>query len=150
MVRRVLAAVAVLVVSAWTLHTLVLAANTLLAQHPTTMLQSSPTQNRQHPPGGYRQAIVAANDMLPAKAYVAVVNRTGFRETYAYYWASYKLYPRHLSMAESTEAAAEGLPDYILDIRDSQQPVAVQPQGYLTVSTSELSGGTVMVVLTRA
>jgi hypothetical protein len=53
-------------------------------------------------------------------------------------------------MAGSTEAAAAGAPDYILDIRDGGQPDPVQPPGYVTAATVQLGGGTVMVVLRHA
>jgi hypothetical protein len=148
--RRVLSTLALLVVSAWTLHTIVLTGNTLLGQHPIAMLRSSPTQSHQQPPGGYLQAIVAADQMLPRTASVAVVNRTNFVQLYAYYWATYRMYPLRPVMADTTQAAAALVPDYILDIRDPQQPAAAQPPGYTTVNTSQYSDGTVMTVLAHA
>jgi hypothetical protein len=149
-VRRVLAGLAFLVVAAWTVQTVVLTGNTLLGQHPIALLRSSPTKSHQQPPGGYRQAIVAAYQMLPRAASVTVVNRTNFVELYAYYWATYRMYPLRPVMADTTRAAAALVPDYILDIRDPQQSAVEQPPGYTTVNTNQFSDGTVMTVLVHA
>jgi hypothetical protein len=75
-----LAGLACLVVAAWTLQTVVLTGNTLLGRHPIALLSSSPTKSHQEPPGGDRQAIVAAYQMLPRAASVTVVNRTNYVE----------------------------------------------------------------------
>jgi hypothetical protein len=148
--RPVLANLALVVVGAWTAHTLVLSGNTLLAQHPLALLRTSPIQSHQQPPGGYLQAVIAADDILPAKASVALVNRTGYVENYAYYWASYKMYPLQPVMADSIEAAAVWAPNYIVDIRGPWAPAASGPQSYVTVSTRQFADGTVLTVLTHA
>jgi hypothetical protein len=146
----VLGGLALMVVAGWTLQTVVLTGNTLLGQHPIAMLRSSPAQSHEKPQGGYLQAIVAADQILARDASVAVVNRTNYVQLYAYYWATYRMYPRRPVMADTTQAAAALVPDYILDIRDPQQPAVAQPPGYTTVNTTQYSDGTVMTVLAHA
>jgi hypothetical protein len=148
--RPVLANLGLLVVTAWTLHTLVLSGNTLLAQHPLALLRSSPIQSHRQPQGGYLQAIIAADELLPAHASVALVNRTSYVENYAFYWASYKMYPLQPVMTDSTEAAAVWAPNYIVDIRGAWQPAASVPQSYATVTTRQFADGTVLTVLSHA
>lgn len=148
--RPVLANLALLVVAAWTLHTIVLSGGTLLTQHPLALLRTSPNQSHQQPPGGYLQAVIAADDILPATASVALVNRTAYVENYAYYWASYKMYPLQPVMADSIEAAAVWAPNYIVDIRGPWVPVTSAPQNYVMVITRQFADGTVLTVLTHA
>jgi hypothetical protein len=146
----VLANLALLVVAAWTLHTVVLSGNTLLAQHPLALLRSSPIQSHQQPQGGYLQAVIAATEVLPPKASVALVNRTGYVENYAFYWASYRMYPLQPVMTDSTEAAAVWAPNYIVDIRGAWQPAPSVPESYATVSIRQFADGTVLTVLAHA
>lgn len=150
MVHRLVGTLALLIVSAWTLHTVVLGGDMLLAQHPIAMLRTVAVENQRQPPNGYRQAIVAAQRLLPANAAVAVSNRTNYRQNYAYYWATYKLYPLHVWVVDSTQAAAEGAPDYILDIRDAGVSESAPPGGYVVRDTRTFEGGIVMAVLGRA
>jgi len=148
MIRRLVATLGMLLVYAWTLHTVVLAGNQLLAQQPLTMLRTSPTESHLEPVKGYRQAIDRAEPWLPVRASVAVVNRSGdFTDNYAYYWATYHLYPRHVVMAESSVTAAGAVPDYILDVREWQKPAPVEPNGYRTLNTMQFRDGTILTIL---
>ena len=150
MVHRVAGALALVIVAAWTIHTVVLAGDTLLAQQPSTLLGAMATESQRVPPSGFRQAIVAAGRLLPAKASVAVSNRTIYRQNYVYYWATYKLYPDQVWVVGTTDAAAESAPDYILDIRDPQRPEVVPPAGYVTKDIGQFDDGIVMVLLAHA
>jgi hypothetical protein len=148
--RPVLVNLALLVVAAWTLHTIVLSGNTLLAQHPLALLRTSPIQSHQTPPGGYLQAIIAADESLPPKATVALINRTSYVQNFAYYWASYKMYPLQPVMTDSVDAATVWAPNFIVDIRGGWQPAPSHPQSYVTVSTRQFGDGTVLTVFTHA
>src|ERR1700674_4509982 len=153
--RRILGVPAVLLVFAWGVHTLVLAGITLLDQHPLAMLRTSPEWAQQHPEDGTRQAIIDAEQLMRPGASVAIVYRYGgqiyhFNKTYAYYWATWRMYPRPVTMADSTTEAAAGAPDYILDIGDPPPPPVVEPQGYRTIQTHRYDDNTTMTVLARA
>src|ERR1700686_2985604 len=148
MSRRLLGVPAVLLVYAWGLHTLVLAGVALLDQHPLAMLRTSPEYSQLHPTDGSRQAIIVAEQLMRPGASVAIVYRyagqTGhFNEGYAYYWATWRMYPRPVVMAESTTDAAAGAPGYILDIGD---PPVVEPNGYRTIYTHRFGDNTTMTV----
>jgi hypothetical protein len=148
MIGRVLGTLAVLLVYAWTLHSVVLAGDQLLAQHPLTMLRTSPAQSHLEPVKGYRQAIDRAELLLPVRASVAIVHRSyDFTDNYAYYWATYHLYPRHIVIAQSSATAAGGAPDYILDVRDWQKPAPDEPNGYRILNTMQFPDGTILTIL---
>jgi hypothetical protein len=131
---------------------LVLAGVTLLDQHPLAMLRTSPESSQLHPTDGSRQAMIVAEQLMRPGASVAIVYRYGgqlnhFNKTYAYYWATWRMYPRPVVMADSTTEAAVGAPDYILDIGD---PPVVEPEGYRTIQTHRFGDNTTMTVLVRA
>ena len=115
MLRRLLVVSAVLIVYGWALHTLLLGGDILLDQHPLTLLRTSPADGIAHPPDGSRQAIIVAEQLMRPGASVAIVYRYGarvnhFNRTYAYYWATWRMYPRPITMADSLTAAAAGAP----------------------------------------
>jgi hypothetical protein len=148
--RRLLPILALVIVYGWMLQTLVIAGNALLNQHPTGLLLTSITRSHQEPPDGVRQAIIVAAHLLPAKASIDFVHRTDqFTNNYAYYWATYNLYPRHVVMAETTTLAAADSPDYILDIGGTPPPTAIQPPGYQIGPIIHFHDGTVMTILAR-
>jgi hypothetical protein len=155
MSRRLLVVTAVLLVYAWGLHTLVLSGITLLDQHPFALLRTSPSESHLHPVDGSRQAIIVAEQLMRPGASVAIVYRYGgqvnhFNRTYAYYWASWRMYPRPIVMADSVTEAAAGAPDYILDIGDPPPPSVFEPPGYRTLQTHRFGDDTTMTVLVRA
>jgi hypothetical protein len=155
MLRRLLVVSAVLIVYGWGLHTLLLAGGILLDQHPLTLLRTSPADSNAHPPDGSRQAIIVAEELMRPGASVAIVYRYGrqinhFNRTYAFYWATWRMFPRPIVMADSTSAAAAGAPDYILDIGDAPPSAVAEPQGYRTIQTHEFGDNTIMTVFTRA
>jgi len=155
MLRRLLVVSAVLIVYGWALHTLLLGGDILLDQHPLTLLRTSPADSNAHPPDGSRQAIIVAEQLMRPGASVAIVYRYGarvnhFNRTYAYYWATWRMYPRPITMADSLTAAAAGAPDYILDIGDAPPSPVADPQGYRTIQTHRFGDDTTMTVFTRA
>jgi hypothetical protein len=134
---------------------LVLAGTTLLDQHPVALWRTSPEESHQHPIDGSRQAIIVAEQFMRPGAPVAIVYRYAgqvnhFNKTYAYYWATWRMYPRPIVMADSATGAAAGAPDYILDIGDPPPPPVVEPNGYRTIQTHTFGDGTTMTVLVRA
>jgi hypothetical protein len=152
MSRRLLVVTAVLLVYAWTLHTLILAGGILLDQHPLALLRTSPAESHRLPVDGARQAIIVAEQLMRPGASVAIVygyreQPNHFNQTYVYYWATWRMYPRPIAMANSQSEAASGAPDYILDIGD---PPLAEPQGYRTIQTHRFGDNTTMTVLVRA
>jgi hypothetical protein len=155
MLRRLLVVSALLIVYGWGLHTLVLAGGTLLDQHPLALLRTSPADSLAHPVDGTRQAIIVADQLMRPGASVAIVYRYAgqvnhFNRTYAYYWATWRMYPRPITMADSVTEAAASAPDYILDIGDPLPAPVVEPERYRTIQTHEFGDGTNMTVLARA
>lgn len=155
MLRRLLVISAVLIVYGWGLHTLVLSGGILLDQHPLVLLRTAPSESHQHPPDGSRQAMVVADQLMRPGASVAIVYRYGgqvnhFNRTYAYYWATWRMYPRPIVMADTVTEAAAAAPDYILDIGDPPPPSVVEPPGYRTIQTHRFGDDTTMTVLARA
>ncbi len=155
MSRRLLVVPAVLLVYVWVLHTLVLAGTVLLDQHPVALLRTSPAESHQHPVDGARQAIIVAEQVMRPGASVAIVygyreQPNHFNQTYVYYWATYRMYPRPIVIANSPREAASGAPDYILVIGDPPLPTAPQPEGYRTLQANRFYDGTTLTVLVRA
>src|SRR2546428_256349 len=106
MVRRLLVVSALLIVYGWGLHTLLLGGGILLDQHPLTQLRTSPADSIAHPPDGSRQAIIVAEQLMRPGASVAIVYRyrrqvNHYDRDYAYYWATWQMYPRPIAMADS-------------------------------------------------
>lgn len=155
MSRRLLVVPALLIVYGWTIHALILGGGILLSEHPLELLRTSPAKSLQDPSDGSRKAIVVAEQLMRPGASVAIVYRydgqiNHFNRLYAYYWATWRMYPRPVVMADSTTEAAAGTPDYILDIGDPPPPSVVEPQGYRRLQTHGFGDGTTMTVLVRA
>jgi hypothetical protein len=153
MSRRLLVIPLLLIVYGWTFHALILSGGILLSQHPLELLRTSPAESQAHPSDGSRQAIIVAEALMRPGASVAIVYRydgqgNHFNRLYAYYWATWRMYPRPVTMADSTTEAAAGGPGYILDIGDP--PPVAEPQGYRTIQTRGFGDGTTMTVLKRA
>jgi hypothetical protein len=155
MVRRLLVVSALLIVYGWGLHTLLLGGGILLDQHPYTQLRTSPADSIAHPPDGSRQAIIVAEQLMRPGASVAIVYRyrrqvDHYDRDYAYYWATWKMYPRPIAMADSMTDAVTGAPEYILDVGPALTSPVPAPQGYRIIQTHLFADNTTMTVFARA
>lgn len=142
---------ALLIVYAWMFHTLVIAGNVLLTQHPLHLLRTSPAQGHRQLVGTDRTALLDAEQVMRPGASVAIVFRSiEFTRNYAYYWATLQMYPRPVVIADTTDEAAAGGYAYILDVRDAGQVEASVPDGYQMVDLRGYPDGTVLTVMARA
>lgn len=138
-------------IALWALHTLIVTGSLLLDEHYGHLLAGTPDGAPRAPLTDLIQdstGDLTAN--LPAKGSVLVVVDPQELPGFAFFWLSYRLYPRHVDISGDPSSAASTNDDSIVYFQRPDAPDLAVPDRYRLASSAQAAGGGHIVIFVRA
>jgi hypothetical protein len=118
---------AVVFITAWAVRSLVVTGDAALNEHLTSTLLSSPWVTQARSGDGFEQSLIQIRQTLPGHDSVLVVWSNPPDYYYAYFWSTFWLFPRRVTVATSVEGSQVDAADAIVVVRrPSEQSPAFQ------------------------
>lgn len=104
-------------ITAWAVRSLVVTGDAALNEHLRSTLLSSPWVTQARSGDGFEQSLIQIRQTLPGHDSVLVVWSNPPDYYYAYFWSTFWLFPRKVTVATSVDASQVNAADAIVVVR---------------------------------
>jgi hypothetical protein len=120
--RSGLSGLAIVFVAAWAIRSLIVTGDAVLNQHPRQLLTTRPATAQVAASDNFTQSLIRASDSLPKTEKVLVYWSNPPDRQYLFFWATYWLFPRPVTVTTSIDASLISAANVILVVRRPNDP----------------------------
>lgn len=128
-----LRALTIVFVTAWAVRSLIVSGGQVLDEHFRSVLTTPPWVTQARSGDGFEQSMVRLRADLPASDRVNVVWINVPDYFYAYFWSTFWLFPRNVTVVSSANTSFDPAAKALVHVRQSSQPPPYFP-GYVVAT----------------
>jgi hypothetical protein len=121
-------------VTAWAVRSLIVSGNQALDEYLRSALMTPPWVTQARHGGGFEQGLVRLRADLPAGDRVTVVWINAPDYWYAYFWSTFWLFPRPVTVVDIADGSLDPAAGLVVDIRRPSEPPPNFP-GFVAIAT---------------
>ena len=120
---RFLYRLTVLFVAVWAIRSLVVTGNATLNEHYRTVLKTPPSATQSITGTSFDQSLLKIDRVIPGTARVGVIWAYPSPDYWSvFFWATYYLYPRQVTLAQTNDPALDHRTDTLVFVRRPDEP----------------------------
>ena len=116
---------AIVFVTVWAVRSLIISGDAVLNEHLRSALATSPWVTQANSGDGFEQSLVRIQGSIPTSDRVIIVWFNAPDYSYAFFWATFWLFPRKVAVVSSLDPGRQGQADAVVSVRTPSEPQPV-------------------------